>query len=160
MRLDGDIAGFGSGLERYRQVYHKSLRVGKARMKPAGDTRTRVERGKFRFRSGPFQEQAPRPWHKLGLQKLKKPVKRCQRSCRDNIGTDRWQGFDALVMNNCLDSGLANDGLQEHCLFMIRLDEVQFGIAQRREDEPRKARAAADIENPGCPSGHKKRKLG
>ena len=63
-------------------------------------------------------------------------------------------------MDNCPDSSLANDGLQEHGLFLIRLDEVQFGIAQRREDESRKPRATADIENPACAGGHKRRKLG
>ena len=48
------------------------------------------------------------------------------------ISADGWQGFNAPVMDNCPNSGLANNGLQEHSLFLIRLDEVQFGIAQRR----------------------------
>ena len=57
-------------------------------MKPADDIGTCVERGEFRFRPGPFQEQAPRPGPKLGLKELEKPFKRCQSPCRDNIGSD------------------------------------------------------------------------
>ena len=82
----------------------------------------------------PFRNRHLTPWHKLDLKELEKSVKRCQRPRRDNISADGWQRFDAPVMNNCPDSGLANDGLQEHSLFLIRLNEVQFGIAQRRED--------------------------
>ena len=44
-------------------------------MKPVDDIGTCVERGKFRFRPGSFQEQAPRPRHKLGLKELEKQLK-------------------------------------------------------------------------------------
>ena len=129
-------------------------------MKPVGDIGTCADRGQFLFRTGPFQKQAPRPRHQLGLHEREQPFQRCQRPRRDNIGADRRQGFDALVVDDCPNSCLAHDGLQEHSLFLIRFDEMQLGIAQRREDKARKARATANIKNPSCSGWYQGRKLG
>ena len=156
MRLDGDMAGCGFRSRRYRQVYHKSLGVGKAQMKPVDDIRTYIERGKFASTRAFQNRHLVRA--QAGPQGLEKPVKRCQRPCRDNIGTDGWQ--DRCACYGQLPDPVSRMTVRRNTAFSdrTRRGSVRHRTTPRGQvpETPRHCRH----QNPACPGGHKRRKLG